>query len=241
MNITDSLPLVFLPGLNNTQDVFLDLIQSLPESIECITPEIPSLDSMEMLAKHLLNELPRKFYVVGLSFGGFLALELLKQAPERVKGLVLMATNAAEDSDEQKANRLRLIERASKGEYFQMMQASLEKTLHPESLQNEQLIERRIKMTQAYGAEKFINHATATMNRTAKYDVLREATAPILIMISTEDKVIPSAVSLKIHEAAPKADVVYFNKSGHLISFEEPQLSAEVISNWMSQLKYLEV
>ena len=93
-----TIALVLLPGLNNTQELYRNMISAFPDDITCITPDIPAIDSMPTLAKRLLEELPPKFYLAGLSFGGFLALEILKQAAHRVEGIILLATNAAADS-----------------------------------------------------------------------------------------------------------------------------------------------
>jgi pimeloyl-ACP methyl ester carboxylesterase len=46
--------------------------------------------------------------VVGLSMGGYVAMELLRQAPRRVAALALLDTKATADTEEARANRLRV-------------------------------------------------------------------------------------------------------------------------------------
>src|SRR5919198_4168621 len=65
---------------------------------------------MEDWARGILDEVEGEFAVVGASMGGYCALEVLRQAPERVRGLVLVGARAEADSPERRERRARLLE-----------------------------------------------------------------------------------------------------------------------------------
>src|SRR5919199_3980502 len=66
--------------------------------------------SMEGWARGILEEVEGDFAVVGASMGGYCALELVRQAPERVRGLMLVGARAEADSPERRERRARLLE-----------------------------------------------------------------------------------------------------------------------------------
>lgn len=88
---------VFIPGLTCTGAVFGPQINSLKER-PIILAETCDLDTIEAMAQRLLDHAPAKFALLGISMGGYIALEVIRQAPERVSRLALLNTNARDDT-----------------------------------------------------------------------------------------------------------------------------------------------
>src|SRR6056297_4170698 len=60
-------------------------------------------DRVEEIASKLLDGLPRKFAIAGLSMGGIVAMEILRRAPERVTRIALMDTNSLAETPQSAA------------------------------------------------------------------------------------------------------------------------------------------
>ena len=75
-------------------------IAALSPEIAVTVAPVTGGDRIEEIASGLLDVLPRKFALAGLSMGGIVAMEILRRAPERVSRLALMDTNALAAGDD---------------------------------------------------------------------------------------------------------------------------------------------
>lgn len=93
---SDPITLVLLPGLDGTDVFFRPLLATLPKWITPLVVQFPPVGVNEypdLLAKvrNTLAEAAR-YYVLGWSFSGPLALMLAAAEPEKVQGVVLAST-----------------------------------------------------------------------------------------------------------------------------------------------------
>ena len=98
--------LVLLPGLNNTRAVFDGVLAALPPPVAALALDNLALDTVEAIAAAHLAQLPERFWLAGFSFGGYVALAMLAQAPERVQGIALLCTAPFADSEAAAQKRL---------------------------------------------------------------------------------------------------------------------------------------
>ncbi len=63
-------------------------------------------DSMAAIAADILANAPPKFALAGLSMGGYIAFEMMRQAPERIIKLALLDTSARPETPAQTERRL---------------------------------------------------------------------------------------------------------------------------------------
>ncbi|MCP5815752.1 alpha/beta hydrolase, partial [Klebsiella pneumoniae] len=75
-------------------------------------------DSVAAMASRTLAAAPPQFALAGLSMGGYVALEILRQAPDRVTHLALLDTSARPDSDERREARRKGIENVKLGKFI---------------------------------------------------------------------------------------------------------------------------
>lgn len=224
---------VFIPGLNNTKIAWDEVINNLPESVNATAVTVPAISDIDELAKELLKELPEKFHLVGHSFGGFVSLAILEEAPERVTGLALVGTNANADSEAGKEKRKQSIAKASSGQYEEMVSAGASRTFHPTNVGNEKLQKIRSEMLEGYGAERYIAHSTATMNRPDRNHLFKKVDIPYLFVASEDDLVVPLESTKAMLEFAPNAAFETVENSGHLIPIEQPEALAEKLKPWL--------
>ena len=78
-------PFVLVPGLNCDARVFAGISQALwPLGPVTIANHMTG-DRIEAIAKAILADAPPKFALIGFSMGGYIAFEILRQAPARAR------------------------------------------------------------------------------------------------------------------------------------------------------------
>ena len=110
-------PLVLLPGLLCDAALWSHQTRYLGEVADITVADLTRFDSVSALAAEVLAKAPSRFAVAGLSMGGYVALEIMRQAPERIVKLALLDTNARADTDEQRRRRRGLMALADRGEF----------------------------------------------------------------------------------------------------------------------------
>src|SRR5690242_21846744 len=106
---------LFLPGLLEDADAFEAQVGRLRPHAECAVADLTRADSIAALASQALSQAPGgPLNLVGHSMGGYVALEVMRQAPERVERLALLNTHARPDTEESTQNRRRLMALAAK-------------------------------------------------------------------------------------------------------------------------------
>lgn len=230
--------LVLVGGLNNTPDIWdgvsTALNAALPERLAVYKPVLPALNSTEAIARELLANLPKQFSYVGFSFGGFVGLAMLEAEPHRFERFALVCASSQADGESSKPLRLKAMEIAAGGGYTQMIAKGFPHTVHPDSLDDAALIACREKMVQQYGAERFVAHMQACIDRPDRTDVLRRFDGPKLVITTSHDKVVPSQSVRDMAEKVPAARFRLIEKSGHLLPLEQPgALSAELVE-WLA-------
>jgi uncharacterized protein YjlB len=113
--------LVLLPGMMCDARMYTSQIEALKDIAECQVGYIGGVDNMANIARQVLDQAPENFALVGLSMGGIVAMEIVRQAPERVTRLALMDTNPKAEIDEVKAAREPQIEAAQAGQLEQLL------------------------------------------------------------------------------------------------------------------------
>ena len=98
-------PLVLLPGMMCDARLFRPQIEALSARWPVMVAPIGGHDTMARLAAEVLSAAPARFALAGLSMGGIVAMEILRQAPERVARLALLDTNPLAERPEVKARR----------------------------------------------------------------------------------------------------------------------------------------
>src|SRR4051812_45704834 len=110
-------------------------------------------DSIAALATSALAQAPAgRFALAGLSMGGYVALEIMRQAPERVLGLALLDTSARPDTPEATENRKKAVAQAQSGGFDAVIDALLPRLILPAKITRDTALAQRIRdMAQALG------------------------------------------------------------------------------------------
>ena len=227
--------LLLLPGLNNTAAVFDEVIAHLPQGVSARAIDLPPLATVEALADEVLAQAPQRFWLAGFSFGGYVAMAVLERAPERVLGIGLVCSSPRADTPEQRAKRLEAIASAERGDYETTASTS-KAPFHPDSLQRPQLLERRRAIVRAYGAQRYIAHVRATMERPDRMHLL-DGCRPTLWVGASHDVVVPTAKQEADAARVPGCAFVRIEGAGHLLPLEQPAALAKVLASWVQEAR----
>lgn len=217
-----SLPIVLIPGLLASPRLYADQIPELwrlgPVTVATHTRD----DSMGAIARRILASAPAQFALAGLSMGGYVCFEILRQAPQRIVKLILLDTSARPDSPEQSEARRSQIALARSGRLGEVADALFPRLVHARRWGDEAL--RRIwrAMVQEVGAEGFINQQTAIMGRPDSRPGLGAIRCPTLVIVGDSDLLTPPEWAEEIASGIPGARVAVIRDSGHFSPLEQP-------------------
>lgn len=228
------IPLLFLPGLLCDEALWLHQIKSLKTMAECQTADLTKHDSISALAQATLAKAPPKFALAALSMGGYVAMEIMRQAPERVLKLCLCDTSARPDTPEQKERRRLLLALAKSGKFKGVTPRLLPTLINAAHLQDEKITGTIMAMAERVGREAFQRQQTAIMNRIDSRPHLHAIRCPVQIIVGHEDVLTPPDRAKEIAAAVPGAQLDLIENCGHLAPLEQPAKVSEIMRKWLA-------
>ncbi len=231
--MADRIPLALCPGLLLDGRLWQNQISALADLADCTVPDFTTQDSTAAMARDVLKMMPRRFAVAGLSMGGYVALEVVAQAPERVTHLALLDTRAVVDTEEERARRRGMMELAQKGQFRGVTPKLLPHLLHPDHLGNQPLVDLIAAMAGSVGREAFLRQETALLNRVDRQGFLPGITQPTLVLCGRQDTLTPLGHSEAMAKAIPRATLVVVEDSGHLTALEQPGAVNRAMREWL--------
>lgn len=230
--MTEPAQLALVPGLNNTRAVFDGVLAALPAAVQATALDNPPLETVEAIAAAHLGVLPERFWLAGFSFGGYVALAMLEQAPERVQGIALLCTAPFADSPAAAQKRIAALQAVAQGRYFEMVEAATANTLHPDSLTNAALLQARQAMVRDYGPGRYAAHVRATAARTDRARLL-DGGRPTLVLAGSHDQLFTPDALATYAARIPGAQQRVVGPAGHLAPMEQPRAVARALALWM--------
>ncbi|MGO4571774.1 alpha/beta fold hydrolase [Microvirga sp. 2TAF3] len=225
--------LVLIPGLANTSRLFEAQIAGLSSARAVMVADHTRDDSIQGIAARLLADAPERFALAGLSMGGYVAMEVMRQAPERVERLALLDTSARPDSDEAREDRKRMIALAETGHFKDIIARLWPRLVAPERQADEELKEIVTGMMQEIGAGAYIRQQRAIMGRPDSRSMLPSIEIPTLILVGEADAITPPDVAREMAEMIEWASLTVVPGSGHLSSLEQPEKVTQALRMWL--------
>ena len=221
--------LLLLPGLINDASLFEQQVEALADVAAITVADLSRADSIPAMAGDALSQAPdAPFILAGFSMGGYVAFEMLRQAPARIAALVLMDTSARADTREARAAREALIARAA-DDFPGVVETLLEKLVHPEHTRLPEVGGVFQSMASSLGAEVFVRQERAIMARADSKATLRQIRCPTLILCGRDDTVTPPAVHEEMAAAIAGARLEVLDTCGHLAPLEQPARVTELL------------
>jgi pimeloyl-ACP methyl ester carboxylesterase len=190
--------------------------------------------TLEAMARRALDGAPPSFVLIGFSMGGYVARELVYQAPERVRALVLIATSTRPDSPALRQSKGAVARAAPSVSFAGLSRTAIATSLHPRERDNDALIERVRAMGVRLGGEAF--RRQSMLERPGDLGRLHEIRCPTLIVAAGQDRLRSRQESEELHAGIAGSELVVIEDSGHMIPIEAPQALGEVVAPWLARL-----
>ena len=229
------IPLLLLPGLLCDAALYEAQIAALGDIAAPIVGDLTRHDSIEDIAAAMLAEMPEYFSLVGLSMGGYVAQEIMRQAPHRVGRLALLDTSARADTDEQHARRRGLIELVGKGHFKGVTPQLLPQLISRDRLSDQTLVDAVIGMAERVGRDAFLRQQTAIMARPDGRADLKRIACPTLVLCGRDDALTPPALHEEMAAMIQGAELVVVPECGHLSTLERPEAVNPALRRWLGR------
>ncbi len=229
----DKETLVFLPGMLNTETLWQHQQNALEDYFNIFHADTYNSDNFSTMAENILSSTTGKLTVVGLSMGGYCALELLHIGADRIKQIALLNTGARESTPENKLVRRRLIQQSKTGRFIGVSNKMLDLMLGEKSRENEELRSLIVHMAFENGREVYTRQQTAIINRKPRLATLKGVKIPILCVAGQQDTVTPPIYLKEIVDATENSTYVEIEKCGHLSPLEFPSQVTNILKEWL--------
>lgn len=228
---------VMLPGLANDARLWQHQTAGLSEIAHVWIGDLTTVDTITAMATSVLEAAPvQKFVLAGMSMGGYVALEIMRQAPERILGLALLDTTARPDTPTALENRRSAIERAEV-DFQAVINELMAKQLHPSRLDDAYLVDLVSDMALSLGKHTFIRQQKAISNRIDSLPFLPLIKCPTLVICGRDDAITPLGLHQEMVSAIPGAGLVIIDECGHLSPIEQPTPVNEALTQWLGTVE----
>jgi pimeloyl-ACP methyl ester carboxylesterase len=231
--VAEPLPTILIPGLLCSPRLYAAQLPTLWRYGPVIIADHTRADSVAGIASQILASAPPRFALAGLSMGGYVSFEILRQAPERVAKLALLDSQARPDTPEQSERRRSLIALARKGHFRQAAEALFPSMVHPARAEDEVLKALWLEMADHVGTEGFVRQQTAIMNRPDSRPDLAGIDCPSLVLVGEEDQLTPPDRAREMADTMPNAQLALVAGSGHLSTLEQPEAVTAAMAAWL--------
>jgi pimeloyl-ACP methyl ester carboxylesterase len=227
--------LLLLPGLLCDRALWVAQTEALSGACDPWVADLTRDETMEGMARRVLEEAPApSFALAGLSMGGYVAMEIMRQAPERVTRLALLDTRARLDTPEDLERRLQMMKLAQTERGFAPITSRMLPLLvHPSRLGDARLVDAIRGMAERTGIPAYLRQQRAIMSRADFRPALSQVRCPVLVLCGREDALTPLALHAEIAGLVAGAKLSIVEQCGHLSTMERPDEVNAALLEWL--------
>ncbi len=230
--------LLLLPGLASNAVMWQHQLTAVPNDLNPRVTDVHArFDTIGDMARALLQENADDLILCGASMGGILAMEVVRQAPARVKGLALLGTNARPETPEMAKLREAAIEFFKTGRVREVLTVNLPMAFHASRVGDAALTQTYLDFVLAAGPEQLIRQNRAIMSRPDARLHLPMVSCPTLVMCGDSDQLTPPECSREIAALIPISELVIVDQCGHMLTMERPQEVNAALLAWLLRLR----
>jgi pimeloyl-ACP methyl ester carboxylesterase len=231
--MTEALPTVLVPGLNCSARLYAEQIPALWRFGAVMVADHTRDDTLAAIARRILAAAPPRFALAGLSMGGYIAFEVMRQAPQRVAKLALLDTGARAETPEQTKARLPRIELAKRGRMAEAADSQFALLVHRDRGGDEALKRIVRAMAEETGAAAFLRQQRAIMARPDSRPGLAAIACPTLVLVGDGDELTTPELAREIAAGIRGSRLVIIPECGHLSTIERPGTVTKVLIDWL--------
>lgn len=227
-----TLPLILLPGMMCDSRLFAPQAAELPVTVLPVS----GADTLQALAADVLASAPPRFALGGLSMGGIVAMEVIRQAPDRVAGVALMDTNPLAESPQVQARRQPQIDKVRAGGLDAVMRDEMKPNYLADGPARAAILDLCMQMALDLGDEVFIRQSVALRDRPDQTDTLRAFQGLSLVLCGRDDRLCPVARHELMQSLLPNARLQIVEGAGHLPTLEQPDVVTAALRHWLEEI-----
>jgi pimeloyl-ACP methyl ester carboxylesterase len=229
---------ILLPGLASDAALWRDQIPALQAAGHAVhvADTHARAATLTGMALTLLAEHDGPLVLAGTSMGGIVALEVFRQAPQRVAALALLGSSARPDTPALVRLRSEAIALFEQGRVEEVLRANLPFAFHPSRQGDAALVSAYFEMIDRAGAAQLVRQNRALMARPDSRPLLPRLRCPLLVACGDADALTPPECAREIAAAVPHARLEILPECGHLLTWEQPQAVNGLLLDWLDAL-----
>jgi pimeloyl-ACP methyl ester carboxylesterase len=230
---------MLLPGLLCDHASWAPVLPALAPHARCEVPAYPEESSLAAMAARVLDRAPPRFALAGHSMGGRVALEVVRQAPQRVTRLALLDTGYrgrpdGSAGDDERERRFALLALARSQGMRAMGREWMRAMVHPARLADDALCEAILAMIERQTPDRYAAQIEALLARPDVSGLLRTVRVPTLVACGRDDAWSPLPQHEDIAALVPGSRLVSFDDCGHMAPMERPGAVAAALLAWLA-------
>lgn len=225
-------PLVLIPGMMCDARLWSPQMGALGRRPVLHAP-CTDAESMSGLAAAVLCAAPSRFALAGVSMGGIVAMEVLRQAPDRVERLALLDTNPLAELPAVQARRPAQVLQAASGQLSAVMQEDMIPNYLASGTSRPDIVDLCMDMALSLGPEVFARQSRALATRPDQTQTLAGFDAPALVLMGADDRLCPRDRHELMHNLMPRSRLQIIDGAGHLPTLEKPKETTAALLRWL--------
>ncbi|MCY4542095.1 MAG: alpha/beta hydrolase [Rhodobacteraceae bacterium] len=226
-------PLVLLPGHMCDRRVFAWQMPRLRQAAGSVLVPVPMADTIERMARDVVDAVPGSFSVAGHSLGGIVAMEIARLAPSRIRRLALISTNHRSERSEVAELRKDRVARVTRGQLETVMREEMKPAYLAESSRKVETLDLIMRMAVDLGPSAFVLQSQAIMTRRDYSSTLKQVQLPVALVYGTEDTLCPPDYHFAMSRILPNAVLCPVPDAGHMPMLEQPERFCSHMLAWL--------
>ncbi|MDR7600777.1 MAG: alpha/beta hydrolase [Armatimonadota bacterium] len=245
------LPVVLVHGFPLSSEIWAEVAVRLGDISRVVVPDLrghgdseapPGPYSMDDLAEDVVGLADalgfERFVLGGHSMGGYVAFRVAARWPERLSGLVLVATRAEADTEDGRARRRKAIERIQVEGASAFLADFLPNLVSDQTRRSRPEVMARLwEAAHRVPDRALVACLQGMMDRPDSRQLLKQLSVPALVVAGEQDAVVPVESARAMAEALPRARLVVVAGAGHVPSVEAPEATASALREFLSALR----
>jgi pimeloyl-ACP methyl ester carboxylesterase len=226
--------LLLIPGLLCDARLWAKQSLELSDVARCHTPDLTSCESIEQMADSVLSQAPGQFSLAGFSMGGCVALEILARAPQRVRRLALLSTNAEGLMPNVRHHYQQSIAQLQAGGLATYLADAFPRYVAPANMHDVLLWQTFYAMGSKLGATVAVRQMQALLHYRGSTGNLGAIVCPTLLICGDQDQRTPVAIHEHMARKILAATVHVIRGAGHFTPLERPAEVTNALRQWLT-------
>lgn len=219
--IRNAPPLVLLPAMGCDGQLWARQVVDLSDITHPMLGDLTVDDTLEAMAARVLAHAPPRFAIAGVSLGGYVALEIIRQAPDRVQRVALFGTRAS----------MQMRPRTVADQGLLATAPHADPTLTP-------IVSGPVQaMAERVGAAVFERQQRALLARPDIAPAIAAVRVPTLVAVGERDRICLPADARALSDRIAGAHFHQISNCGHLAPIERPGEVTKLLRDWLSSAR----